>query len=182
MIDHNKRIISLVDWGLAEFYHPEQTYNVRVASRYFKGPELLVNFQMYDYSLDLWSLGCMLAGMVFCCEPFFHGKDNNDQLIKIVRVLGTEEFETYLKKYNITLSPSLEKQLMYTQWKCKPWTNFINPDNQRFISMEMIDFIGSCLQYDHQRRPTAKQAMMHSIFSSIRNLENKKMGIYKTNK
>ena len=35
---------------------------MRVASRYFKGPELLVDLQDYDYSLDLWSLGCMLAG------------------------------------------------------------------------------------------------------------------------
>ena len=34
-----------------------QEYNVRVASRYFKGPELLVDYQMYDYSLDMWSLG-----------------------------------------------------------------------------------------------------------------------------
>lgn len=39
-------------------------YNVRVASRYFKGPELLVDFQQYDYSLDMWSLGCVVAGMV----------------------------------------------------------------------------------------------------------------------
>jgi serine/threonine protein kinase len=39
-------------------------YNVRVASRYFKGPELLVNMRQYDYSLDLWSFGCVLAGMV----------------------------------------------------------------------------------------------------------------------
>ncbi|KDO78953.1 hypothetical protein CISIN_1g0138972mg, partial [Citrus sinensis] len=31
---------------------------------YFKGPELLVDLQDYDYSLDLWSLGCMFAGMV----------------------------------------------------------------------------------------------------------------------
>jgi casein kinase II subunit alpha len=37
-------------------------YNVRVASRYFKGPELLVDLQEYDYSLDMWSLGCMFAG------------------------------------------------------------------------------------------------------------------------
>ena len=37
-------------------------YNVRVASRYFKGPELLVDLQDYDYSLDMWSLGCMFAG------------------------------------------------------------------------------------------------------------------------
>ena len=39
-------------------------YNVRVASRYFKGPELLVDLQDYDYALDLWSLGCMFAGAI----------------------------------------------------------------------------------------------------------------------
>ena len=37
---------------------------MRVASRYFKGPELLVDYQEYDYSLDMWSFGCMLASMV----------------------------------------------------------------------------------------------------------------------
>jgi serine/threonine protein kinase len=36
MIDHSKRQLRLIDWGLAEFYYPEQEYNVRVASRYFK--------------------------------------------------------------------------------------------------------------------------------------------------
>lgn len=56
--------LRLIDWGLAEFYHPRTEYNVRVASRYFKGPELLVDFQEYDYSLDMWSLGCMFASMV----------------------------------------------------------------------------------------------------------------------
>lgn len=35
-----------------------------VTFRYFKGPELLVDLQDYDYSLDMWSLGCMFAGMV----------------------------------------------------------------------------------------------------------------------
>lgn len=65
--------LRLIDWGLAEFYHPNQEYNVRVASRYFKGPELLVDLQEYDYSLDMWSFGCMLASMVsthcihLCC-------------------------------------------------------------------------------------------------------------------
>ena len=37
MIDHEARKLRLIDWGLAEFYHPGQEYNVRVASRYFKG-------------------------------------------------------------------------------------------------------------------------------------------------
>ena len=65
MIDHELKKLRLIDWGLAEFYHPSQEYNVRVASRYFKGPELLVDFQEYDYSLDLWSFGCMFSSMVY---------------------------------------------------------------------------------------------------------------------
>lgn len=86
MIDHEQKQLRLIDWGLAEFYHPGREYNVRVASRYFKGPELLVDLQEYDYSLDMWSLGCMFAGMIFRKEPFFHGHDNYDQLVKIAKV------------------------------------------------------------------------------------------------
>ena len=41
---------------------------------------LCVLVQMYDYSLDMWSLGCMLASMIFRKEPFFHGHDNYDQV------------------------------------------------------------------------------------------------------
>ena len=33
MIDHELKKLRLIDWGLAEFYHPGQEYNVRVASR-----------------------------------------------------------------------------------------------------------------------------------------------------
>lgn len=73
--------------------------------RYFKGPELLVDYQMYDYSLDMWSLGCMLASMIFRKEPFFHGHDNYDQLVRIAKVLGTEELFEYLDKYHIELDP-----------------------------------------------------------------------------
>ena len=65
MIDHEKKSLRLIDWGLAEFYHPGREYNVRVASRYFKGPEILVDNHFYDYQLDTWSTGCMLAGMMF---------------------------------------------------------------------------------------------------------------------
>jgi casein kinase II subunit alpha len=121
------RKLRLIDWGLAEFYHPKTEYNVRVASRYFKAPELLVDFQEYDYSLDLWSYGCMFASMVrqtfptlvpscstffffqiFRKEPFFHGHDNYDQLVKIAKVLGTDEFFLYVEKYNIVLDPQYD--------------------------------------------------------------------------
>ena len=55
------------------------------------------------YFADMWSLGCMVASMIFRKEPFFQGHDNYDQLVKIVRVLGTEEFYDYIDKYSIDL-------------------------------------------------------------------------------
>jgi casein kinase II subunit alpha len=33
MIDPQRRELRLIDWGLAELYHPGTAYNVRVASR-----------------------------------------------------------------------------------------------------------------------------------------------------
>lgn len=45
---------------------------------------------MYDYSLDMWSLGCMLASMIFRKEPFFHGHDNYDQ-VKMAAALAPKE-------------------------------------------------------------------------------------------
>jgi casein kinase II subunit alpha len=65
IVNPKKQVLKLIDWGLAEFYHMGQDYNVRVASRYFKGPELLVDYNYYDYSLDVWSTGAMFASMVF---------------------------------------------------------------------------------------------------------------------
>ena len=95
--------LRVIDWGLAEFYFPGQEYSVKVASRFFKGPELLLNNNKYDYSLDIWSLGCVLAGMVFGKEPFFYGTDNFDQLVKISKVLGTEDMNQYIQKYKLNV-------------------------------------------------------------------------------
>jgi casein kinase II subunit alpha len=115
MIDHGERKLRIIDWGLAEFYYPNREYNVRVASRYFKGPELLVDHQQYHYGLDLWSTGAMMAGMIFKKEPFFHGADNFDQLVKIVRVLGTDDLATYLEKYDLALDPKFNSLIKPTR-------------------------------------------------------------------
>lgn len=167
MIDHESRKLRLIDWGLAEFYHPGKEYNVRVASRHYKGPELLVDLQAYDYSLDLWSLGCMFAGMIFRKDPFFHGRDNDDQLVKIAKVLGTDELNAYLNKYHLELEPDLD-DLIGRQSK-KPWSKFINADNQHLVSPEAIDFVDKLLRYDHQERLTAREAMAHPYFIQVRN-------------
>ncbi|WMV14880.1 hypothetical protein MTR67_008265 [Solanum verrucosum] len=214
MIDHEQRKLRLIDWGLAEFYHPGKEYNVRVASRngmlrgrdkdnqemdlevhffmsfedqrnpawvriwvvlgregrYFKGPELLVDLQDYDYSLDLWSLGCMFAGMIFRKEPFFYGHDNYDQLVKIGKVLGTDELNSYLNKYRLELDPHLAA--LVGRHSRKPWAKFINSENQHLAVPEAVDFVDKLLRYDHQERPTAKEAMAHPYFYPVRNAES----------
>jgi len=165
MIDHEKRQLRLIDWGLAEFYHPRQEYNVRVASRYFKGPELLVDYQCYDYSLDMWSLGCMLASMIFRKEPFFHGHDNYDQLVRIAKVLGTDELYEYIDKYQIDLDPRFNDILgRHTR---KRWERFVHGENQHLVTAEAIDFLDKLLRYDHAERLTAREAMDHPYFYPV---------------
>lgn len=166
MIDHENRKLRLIDWGLAEFYHPGREYNVRVASRYYKGPELLVDLQLYDYSLDIWSLGCMLAGMVFRKEPFFHGQDNYDQLVKIARVLGTDGLFAYLDKYNQELDPHFDHIL--GRHSRKAWSKFVTSENQHLVSLDVLDLIDRMLVYDHAQRILPKEAMQHSYFAQIR--------------
>lgn len=165
MIDHEARKLRLIDWGLAEFYHPGQEYNVRVASRYFKGPELLLDYQLYDYSLDLWSLGCMFASMIFKKEPFFHGHDNYDQLVRIAKVLGTEELFEYIDKYQIDLDPRFNDIL--GRHSRKRWERFVHSENEHLVSSEALDFLDKLLRYDHQDRLTAGEAMEHPYFYPV---------------
>jgi len=174
MIDHEMKKLRLIDWGLAEFYHPSQEYNVRVASRYFKGPELLVDFQEYDYSLDLWSFGCMFASMIFRKEPFFHGHDNYDQLVRIAKVLGTDDLFDYLEKYNIDLDQRFNDIL--GRHSKKRWERFINSENQHLVSTEAIDLLDKLLKYDHQERLTAREAMDHAYFYPVVRQDSTKNG------
>jgi len=166
MIDHQHRKLRLIDWGLAEFYHPGTPYHIRVGSRYYKAPELLVGFKQYDYSLDLWSVGCMFASMIFRKEHFFRGSDNDDQLLKIMKVLGTDCFDTYLRTYNIDFESDIESLLQV--YPKQPWSRFTTTENQQFLSAEALDLLDKLLRYDHQKRPTAREAQGHAYFNLVR--------------
>lgn len=168
IVNLESRVLRLADWGLAEFYHSGQLYNVRVASRYYKSPELLIDYQMYDYSLDMWSLGCMLASMVFRKEPFFHGKDNDDQLVKITNILGTDGLFTYLHKYQIVLNPRFNDILGHHPRM--EWSQFEHSGNQHLVSPEAYDFIEKLLRYDHQARISAREAMDHPYIMLVRHM------------
>ncbi|KAK2964929.1 putative Casein kinase II subunit alpha [Blattamonas nauphoetae] len=131
MIDHSQHKLRVIDWGLAEFYRPGTEYNVRVASRHYKGPELLTNLRCYDYSLDIWSLGCVLAAIIFKRMPFFRGKDDDDQLVKITQV-----------KYELVV-PQPETLQNYPQ---RSWDSFIPEASAELCTPEVIDLIDRMLR------------------------------------
>jgi casein kinase II subunit alpha len=166
VINHDEKDLRLIDWGLADFYKPGQEYNVRVASRYYKGPELLVEDKLYHYSLDIWSLGCTMAGMIFKVDPFFKGSDNNDQLIKIAKVMGTDDLQTYVKKYKINIPAPIAKILK--SYPAMDLEEFINKNNQSLVSEEGLDLLRKMLAYDKNLRITPIQAMNHPYFNPVK--------------
>ena len=54
--------------------------------RFYRSPEVLLCIG-YDQKIDIWSLGCLLVEM-HTGEPLFGGKDQLDQLFRIVTTLG----------------------------------------------------------------------------------------------
>ncbi|ETO18682.1 hypothetical protein RFI_18577, partial [Reticulomyxa filosa] len=69
LIDDSTKTVRIIDWGLGAFYYPGHKYTVRVATRAYKAPELLVNYDTYHYAIDIWAFGAMFAGIVefvFC--------------------------------------------------------------------------------------------------------------------
>ena len=168
MIDHKNRKIRIIDWGLGEYYHHGTPYNVRVASRYYKGPELLVNYRLYDYSLDVWSLGCVFAGILFRKEPFFQGKDNIDQLVQIVNVMGKEGLLAYCRKYKIELPEAYQDTIVAVDKPRKPWESFSNSPLCEPVALNLLN---SMLQYDHQARILPHEALQHPYFDPIRAMQ-----------
>lgn len=168
VIDNDAKELKLIDWGLAEFYHPNKEYNVRVASRYYKGPELLVDDKLYHYSLDIWSLGCTLAGMLFKIDTFFKGSDNYDQLIKIMRVLGDEDLHEYVHRYGLKIPKDAKKLMKGQDFEKIPFKCFVNEKNKHMISEEALDLLEKMLKYDKNHRINCTDAMAHPYFDPIR--------------
>ena len=87
----------------------------------------------------MWSLGCMLAGMIFRKEPFFHGHDNYDQLVKISKVLGTEDLFEYLDKYDLELDPHFDG--IMGRSPPKPWLVDICFVSHSFVFLSLCIYI-----------------------------------------
>ncbi|KAG8143823.1 putative Casein kinase II subunit alpha'-like protein [Naja naja] len=98
------------------------------------------------------------------------------QLVRIAKVLGTDELYGYLKKYHIELDPHFNDILGHCDpWLLpsafrhsrKRWENFIHSENRHLVSPEVLDLLDKLLRYDHQQRLTAKEAMEHPYFYPV---------------
>lgn len=59
-----------------------------ICSRYYRAPELIFGATNYTLSIDIWSTGCVMAELLLN-QPFFPGDSGIDQLVEIIKILGT---------------------------------------------------------------------------------------------
>jgi casein kinase II subunit alpha len=155
LINRSKKLLKIIDWGLADFYLPGRSFNLRIATRYYRAPEVLLGNQFYDYSMDIWAAGCWFAGLVvivftqiFMKRVFFKGDDNIDQFKKILEVLGTTDAQNYLMKYGLKPDILIEKCLKFESPKY-PFEAYRLAVNFPLTTPLALDLLKQLLVIDH---------------------------------
>ncbi|RWS05818.1 mitogen-activated protein kinase-like protein [Dinothrombium tinctorium] len=82
--------LKIIDFGIARHIGCEMTGYV--ATRWYRAPEVMLEWRDYNQSMDLWAVGCIMAEMI-TSSPLFPGKDHIDQLHHILQVCGTPNEE-----------------------------------------------------------------------------------------
>ncbi|RMY74575.1 hypothetical protein D0862_14098, partial [Hortaea werneckii] len=89
LLINNQGQLKLADFGLARaFGIPVNTFSNEVVTLWYRAPDVLLGSRTYNTSIDIWSAGCIMAEM-FTGRPLFPGTTNEDQLLKIFRLMGT---------------------------------------------------------------------------------------------
>ena len=159
--------LNVIDWGLSEYYIPNYKYNTRVGTRFYKAPELLLDYKKYDYAIDIWSAGCVLASLLFQKDFFFKGSDLNNQIIKIAEVFGYKEFEKFYNKYQNDIRVNKKVMEQIKNFEKKEWKSFVNENNKYLVNDEVIDLLDKMLKFDPLERIKAKDAVNHPYFKEF---------------
>ncbi|KAL4731538.1 hypothetical protein ACLX1H_000509 [Fusarium chlamydosporum] len=157
------RDLRLIGWSSAEFYQLGGDYDCCVGLN--KPPEILLSHEKYDYSVDMWCFGNMLAAMIFRKEPFFHGICNIDQLARIADVLGTDKLYRFVEQYDIAMDPEDLEALGHRE--VEPWTGFISDENYLVATEEGIDLVDRLLRFDPRDRLTSSEALRHVYYQGL---------------
>jgi len=92
-----KKVLKLADFGLARASGiPVKNYTSEVVTLWYRPPDVLMGNQTYNSTIDMWSIGCIMAEMVNATkQPIFPGKNEADQLQKIFKIRGTPSKEEW---------------------------------------------------------------------------------------
>ena len=131
-------------------------------SRYYRAPEVIIGAG-FDNKIDIWSLGCMLVEL-FTGRVLFSGENEQDQLIRIMSVIGLPPRHILNKgkrrtvffndDYSAKIVPNKRGVLMYPDSK----DIFETTDKDELV---FKDFIVQCLSWDSQTRLSAEEALRH---------------------
>ena len=165
-INQETKELNIFDWGLSDFYIKDYKYTLTIGSRYYKAPELLMEYKKYDFSIDMWSVGCLFGAILFQIDFLFKGASNQDQLVKISKHFGYEEIEKFLNKYQGDCFLASKFKNKMKDYIKKSWDEYINEKNKYLISDDALDLLNKLLEIDHQKRITAKDALNHSYFKT----------------
>ncbi|KAI5693213.1 hypothetical protein M8J75_011151 [Diaphorina citri] len=86
--------LKILDFGLARPTENEMTGYV--ATRWYRAPEIMLNWMHYNQTVDIWSVGCIMAELI-TGRTLFPGQDHIHQLNLIMEMLGTPPAEFMAK-------------------------------------------------------------------------------------
>jgi cell division cycle 2-like protein len=84
LLMNNRGQIKVADFGMARYYgDPPPKLTQLVVTLWYRAPELLLGAETYGVEIDMWSVGCIF-GELLTKEPLFQGKNEVDQLAKVI--------------------------------------------------------------------------------------------------
>ncbi|BFG31364.1 hypothetical protein CerSpe_176380 [Prunus speciosa] len=147
-------VVKIGDLGSAKKIQPGIPFKDYVTTRWYRAPEVLLGSCFYDSKVDMWAVGVILAEM-FNLRPLLPGKNVEDQLFSICRVLGSPTMKSWPEGQ--ILAGQVEYQ--FPQFSGYG-LSFCIPS----ASESAIQLITSLLSWDPAKRPTAAEALKHPFF------------------
>jgi glycogen synthase kinase 3 beta len=160
LLDGKSHTLKIADFGTAKRLWVGRTLQSYVCSRYYRAPELILGSTNYNTSVDLWSAGCVLGEMLLG-QPMFTGTDGIDQLVQIVKVLGTPSPED-LQKINHNFSAyNFQPRVAPLDWDIV---------FKRQAKREARDLVDKLLRYDPASRVPPLICLMDHFFRPLREM------------
>lgn len=123
-----------------------------VATRWYRAPEIMLSFANYSTSIDIWSVGCILAELLGG-KPIFKGRDYVDQLNQILHYLGTPSEDT-LRRVG---SPRAQDYIRSLPIRPRIPFSTIYPH----ANPDAIDLLTKMLAFDPAKRISCEEALAH---------------------